>query len=118
MRRVCEKPSLKIVILKMRNAYHLDATSVLALEELIRYMKEQDRTLLVTEVRKDAVRIFKNSGLIDIIGRENIFPDNPSNPTLATAKALKRAMQLMGGQEADVRIFLGKSKKQKRPDEE
>ena len=114
MRRVCEKPSLKIVILKMRNAYHLDATSVLALEELIRYMKEQDRTLLVSEVRKDAVRIFKNSGLMEVIGRENIFPDNPSNTTLATARALRRAMQLLGGQEADVKIFLGTSKKQPR----
>lgn len=116
MRRVCEQPSLKIVILKMRNAYHLDATSVLALEELIRYMREQDRTLLVSEVRKDAVRIFRNSGLIDVIGRENIFPDMPSNPTMATAKALKRAMQLLGGKEADVRIFLGKSRKQKNPE--
>jgi SulP family sulfate permease len=111
MRRVCEKSSLKIVVLKMRNAYHLDATSVLALEELIRYMREQDRTLLITEVRKDAIRIFKNSGLIEVIGRENIFPDNPSNPTISTAKALKRAMQLMGGKEADIRIYLGKSRK-------
>ena len=111
MRRVCEKASLKIVVLKMRNAYHLDATSALALEELIRYMREQDRVLLITEVRKDAIRIFKNSGLMDVIGRENIFPDNPGNPTLATAKALKRAMKLMGGKEADVRIYLGKSKK-------
>jgi SulP family sulfate permease len=113
MRRVCEKPELRIVILKMRNAYHLDATSVLALEELIRAMKEQNRTLLVTEVRKDAIRIFRNSGLIDVIGRENIFPDHPSNPTLATARALKRAMSLMDGKEADVRIFLGQSRKQK-----
>jgi SulP family sulfate permease len=112
MRRVCEKPEIRIVILKMRNAYHLDATSVLALEELIRYMTEQERTLLITEVRKDAVRIFRNSGLIDVIGRENIFPDHPSNPTFATARALRRAMTLMGGQEADVRIFLGKSRKQ------
>lgn len=111
MRRVCEKASLKVVVLKMRNAYHLDATSALALEELIRYMREQDRILLITEVRKDAIRIFKNSGLMDVIGRENIFPDNPSNPTLATAKALKRAMQLIGGKEADIRIYLGKSKK-------
>ncbi|HSH08847.1 MAG TPA: SulP family inorganic anion transporter [Oceanipulchritudo sp.] len=111
MRRVCEKPALKIVLLKMRNAYHMDATSVLALEELIRYMHEQNRTLLVSEVRKDAIRIFKNSGLMDVIGRENIFPDTPSNPTLATAKALKRARQLIGGSEADIRIFLGVSRK-------
>ncbi|MEY3000415.1 MAG: hypothetical protein RL648_629 [Verrucomicrobiota bacterium] len=111
MRRVCEEPLLQIVILKLRNAYHLDATSVLALEELIRYMREQGRTLLISEVRKDAVRIFRKSGLIDIIGRENIFPDRPSNPTYATAKALGRAARLLGGQEADVRIFLGKSRK-------
>jgi len=116
MRMVCEKPALKVVLLKMRNAYHLDATSVLALEELIQYMKEMDRTLLISEVRKDAVRIFKNSGLIEVIGRDNIFPDTPSNPTLATAKALKRATQLMGTKDADVRIFLGKSKKSPSPD--
>ena len=115
MRRVCEKPSLKVVILKMRNAYHLDATSVLALEELVRTMREQNRSLLVTELRKDAIRVFRNSGLIEVLGRENIFPDNPSNPTLATAKALRRAKQLMGGQEADVKIFLGKSRKQEQP---
>ncbi|MGA1205218.1 MAG: SulP family inorganic anion transporter [Opitutales bacterium] len=114
MRRVCEKPSLKVVLLKMRNAYHLDATSVLALEELIRYMQEQGRILLVSEVRKEAVRIFRNSGLIDVIGRDNIFPDNPSNPTLATAKALKHAMKFMGTKDAEVHIYLGKSTKQER----
>jgi SulP family sulfate permease len=111
MRRVCEEPLLRVVILKMRNAYHLDATSVLALEELIRYMREQNRTLLISEVRKDAVRIFRRSGLIDIIGRDNIFPDHPSNPTRATAKALGRAAQLLGGKDAEIRIFLGKSRK-------
>ena len=112
MRLICEKPALKIVLLKLRNAYHLDATSVLALEELIRYMREEDRTLLVSEVRTDALKIFENSGLMEIIGPENIFPDDPSNPTLATAKALKRAMHLLGTKQADIRIFLGKSMKQ------
>lgn len=111
MRRVCGKPNLKVVLLKMRNAYHLDATSVLALEELIRYMREQGRVLLVSEVREDALRIFSNSGLIEIIGEENIFPEIPSNPTLATAKALRRGMQFLGTKDADVHIYLGKSKK-------
>lgn len=118
MRRVCEQESLRIVILKMRNAYHLDATSVLALEELIRYMREQDRYLLISEVRKDAIRIFRNSGLIGIIGRENIFPDRPSNPTFATARALRRATQLLGDKEADIRIYLGTSRKQSDAGEE
>ncbi len=109
MRRLVEDPHLKIVILKMRNAHHLDATSVLALEELVKYMKDTQRTLLVSEVRKEAVRIFRNSGLLEIIGRENIFPDHPSNPTLATAKALKRAKTLLGGKMGEVSILVKKT---------
>lgn len=115
MRRVCEKPALKIVLLKMRNAYHLDATSALALEELIRYMQDKGRTLLITEIRPDALRIFENSGLVETIGEENIFPDDPDNPTLATAKALRRASHIIGGKHADIRIFLGKSQKVQEP---
>jgi len=111
MRRLVEKPNLKVVVLKLRNAHHLDATSVLALEELARYMTDHDRILLISEARRDAIRIFRNSGLLDVIGRENIFPDNPTNPTLSTSKALKRAMKLLGGQSAEIRIFLGGSHK-------
>ena len=96
MRRIVEDPNLKIVVLKMRNAHHLDATSVLSLEELIVYMKDLDRYLLVSEARKDVIRVLKNSGLLEIIGRENIFPDVTQNPTLSTARALKRAQELLG----------------------
>lgn len=113
MRRVCEKASLKVVLLKMRNAYHLDATSVLALEELVRYMKENDRILLVSEVREESMRIITNSGLGEIIGDENIFPEDPDNPTLATARALRRGTQFIGARDANVRIYLGKSRKPK-----
>lgn len=110
MRRLVEDPALKIVILKMRNAYHLDATSVLALEELVRYMQSTGRHLLISEARKEAIRIFKNSGLRDIIGRDNIIPDNLQNPTLATAHALKRAKQLLGGKTGEVSIYVDKTK--------
>jgi len=113
MRRVCEDPGLKVVVLKLRNAHHLDATSILALEELIHYMRENGRILLVSEARKEAIRIFKNSGLFEVIGRENIFPDNLQNPTLPTAKALRRAKALLAGQEAKVSIYLGTQKRQK-----
>lgn len=111
MRQACEKPHLKIVILKLRNAHHLDATSVLALEELIRYMRGSGRHLLISEAKKDAIRIFRNSGLIETLGRENLFPDHVSNNTLATSKALKRAVHLLGSKDAEVTIFVGKSTK-------
>lgn len=117
MRRVCDDPNLKIVILKMRHAHHLDATSVMALEELCKSMSEQNRFLLISEARKDAIRVFKKSGLIDVIGRDNIFPDVPSNPTLSTSKALRKAMKHLGGKEADVKIFVGSSPQKRKKDE-
>lgn len=111
MRRVCDDDNLKIVILKMRNAHHLDATAVLALSELIRYMKDNDRMILFSEVRKDVIRIFRNSGLMDVAGRDFVIPDNPSNPTKSTSSALRKAMVLLKGEEADVKIYLGTAKK-------
>ncbi len=108
MRRVVEDPNLKIVVMKMRNAHHLDATSVLALMELVESMHEHDRHLLVSEARKPVIRVFKNSGLIEVIGRENIFADAAHNPTLSTAKALRRAKEILGGKKTKVSIYAGK----------
>ncbi len=113
MRRVVEDPNLKIVVLKMRNAHHLDATSVLALMELIQSMGQHNRHLLVSEARKEVIRIFKNSGLIEVIGRENIFADAAQNPTLSTAKALRRAKEILGGEEARVSIYADTGSKKK-----
>lgn len=112
IRRVCEDENLRIVILKMRNAYHLDATSVMALEELIHYMNERGRTLLVSEARKGVVRIFKRSGLLDVIGRDNVFPDVTQNPTMSTARALRRAQQILGRKTARITIFAEDRKKE------
>lgn len=106
MRRICEEPNLKIVVLKMRNAYNLDATGVMALEELILYMQEQGRYLILSEVKDDLIRVLKNSGLYDVIEERNIYTYEPSNPTLSTAKALKRAKQHLGNTTANVSIYV------------
>lgn len=105
IRRVFEDPNLKIVVLKMRNAHLLDASGVMALEELVRFMRERGRHLLVSEARKESIRVFKRSGILEVLGRDNIFPDTPHNHTLSTAKALRRAKELVGGGSARVRIY-------------
>ncbi len=105
MRRVSDDANLKVVVMKLRNAHNLDATSCMALEELIKYMNERDRILLVSEVRPDTMRIFRNSGLTEVINPVNLFEDEESNPTLSTAKALKRAKQILGGQTPKVSIY-------------
>lgn len=114
IRRVCEDPNLKIMVLKMRNAHHLDASSVMALEELVGYMKERNRVLLISEARKEIIRIFKKSGLLETVGRDNIFPDITQNPVRSTAKAMKRAKEILGGQNATVKIYVSPVKKKQR----
>lgn len=106
MRRICEDPNLKIVILKMRNAHNMDATGVMALEELVRYMNELGRYLILSEAKADLIRVLKNSGIYDYIEERNIFCDDPSNPTMSTARALRRAKEHLGDGEANVSIYV------------
>jgi SulP family sulfate permease len=84
----------------------MDATAVMALEELLRYMEEQKRYLILSEVKSDLVRVLKNSGLYDYIEARNIFTDDPNNPTMSTAKALKRAKEHLGNSAANVSIYV------------
>lgn len=106
MRRICEEPNLRIVVLKMRNAHHMDATGVMALDELLSYINEKGRYLILSEVKADILRVLKKSGLFDKIEARNIFTDEPSNPTLSTAKALKRAKEHLGDSEVSVSIYV------------
>ena len=105
IRRVGEDPNLRVLVLKLLNAHHLDATSVMALEELLDYLKEKNCHVLLCEVRRDVLRILKNAGVLSRMNRKNIFPHTMSNPTLSTAKAIKRAKHLTSGEGAKVTIY-------------
>lgn len=105
IRRVGEDQNLRVLVLKLLHAHHLDATSVLALEELLDYLKEKNCHVLLCEVRKDALRILRNSGVLSRINRKNVFPHTATNPTLSTAKAIKRSKYLISGEQAKVTIY-------------
>ncbi|MBT3567868.1 MAG: SulP family inorganic anion transporter, partial [Opitutae bacterium] len=118
IRRVGEDRNLRVLVLKLRNAHHLDATSVLALEELLDYLKEKNCHVLLCEIRKDILRIFRNSGLLPRLNRKNLFIDSPSNPTLSIAKAIRRAKELVKGEKAQVTIYAEQMKHSERPEKE
>ena len=95
IRRLAEDPNIRVFILRMKNARHLDATTVLALGQLIEFLQGQQRHLLISGVHGDVAAVLKRSGLADKIGLENMFPAEENN-TLATKKALQRAQALIG----------------------
>ncbi len=109
-RRVCEDPNLKVIVLRMKNAHHLDATCALAIQELLRFARDHDRHIIVSGAHRKIYKVFRNSGLLEMLGRENFFMDVPSNPTISTRNALKRAQTLLGGAEANIRIYVDPAK--------
>ena len=104
VRRQAEQENLRVVILRLKNARHLDATTVFALSALLEWFRQTDRHLLVSGVHGDVLRVLKNSGLHRSVGADNVFPAE-LNPNLATRKALLRARTLLAGAEPEVRIF-------------
>ncbi len=111
IQKTCMDPNLRIVILRLKNARHLDATSVLALEELIYFLRSTNRDLIISGATKEVYRVLRDSGLVDEVGRSNIFLNSPRRPNLSTRNALLRAQELLGTTEADVKIFYDPSKK-------
>jgi SulP family sulfate permease len=98
-------PDLRVIILRLKNARHLDATSVVALEELVQFLRAHERHVIISGASKEVYRVLKNSGSLEVIGKENVKLNNPQNPNLSTRNALKRAQELLGSTEADIRIF-------------
>lgn len=108
VRRQAEDQNIRVFILRMKNARHLDASTVMALESLHDYLRDTGRHLLISGSNVDVTRVLERSGLLAQMGRENVFPAE-ANLTMSTKKALTRASQLLIkdgiGQKPEVRIF-------------
>jgi SulP family sulfate permease len=109
IRRICAEESIKVIILRMKNARHLDATTVMAMDQLLDFLQQNGRHLIISGISPDVSRVLKRSGLFDKIGAENIFPAE-ANLNVSTRNALKRALNLINAATADIRIFYDKSK--------
>lgn len=107
VRKISQDPQTRVVILRLKNARHLDASTVLSLLQLHTFLHSGGRHLLLSGVGPEVYRILSDSGALPIIGTENLFPSE-ENPTLSTKHALQRAKQLLDGASADVRLFYSK----------
>ncbi len=113
IQRTAADPSLRVIILRLKNARHLDATAVMALEDLILFLRQRQRHIIISGASRDVYRVLKKSGILGTLqdgcnrraGESHIFLHQPSNPNLSTRYALLRAQQLLGEEKADIRIF-------------
>ena len=106
MFRVAGDPAIGIFILRLKNARHLDATCAMAIEEFIRFLRDSDRDLIVSGARDEVHRVFRDSGLMRVLGKENFFLYTPDNPNLSTRNALRRSQELLGEESADILLLI------------
>jgi len=113
VRWLARDSNIRVVILRMKNARHLDATAVMALEGLLKFMRAGGRLLLISGPSPGVMGVLSRSGLLDEIGRDCVF-ESEENLTASTRKALLRAQQFLGkGAQPEVRVFYEQSRAEK-----
>jgi len=117
--RTTRDKNLKIIILRLKNARHLDATSVLALEDLIKDTRKKGVHILISGATREVYAVLKKSGVLETLqegcdrksGETNLFMYFQPNPNISTRDALIRAQELLGTKEADIKIFFDENQK-------
>jgi sulfate permease, SulP family len=61
------------LVLRLGNVPFVDATGIFALEAILADFKRNGAAVLLTEVRPNVLYKLERSGLIDLIGKENVF---------------------------------------------
>lgn len=118
VRYLADDEAIRVVILRMKNARHLDATAVLSLLQLLDYLRRSKRHLLVSGINPDVARVLRASGAYERLGADNVFPAE-ANLTLSTRRALLRARELLraegGSGKAEIRLFYDETRNQREP---
>lgn len=92
---VIQDPDLRVLILRMRQAQDLDVTTVGVLESTAKQLASTGKTLLLLGLRPSASTLLEQTGIVEHIGRENLFPAQ-SGWFTAMEAALRRALALTG----------------------
>lgn len=85
----------KVIILQLKNARDIDATACLTLIELYDSLKEAGCHLLITGLTLPVWEVLSISGVVERIGKENLFLFEEVNPHFYMLKAFERAKKLI-----------------------
>jgi len=91
----------KIVIVRLSQVRLIDATGVHALESLLRECEERNITMLFSNVKPAVLEVFKKTGILNKIGKDNFF-DHTSD---AISEAVTRVRRLGKCQKCTQKCF-------------
>ncbi len=85
----------RVIILQLKNARDIDATACLALQQLHDYLKNSSRHLIGCGITHQTWDVLSDSGMIELIGKNNLFIFDERRPHLSVQKAFLRAYDLL-----------------------
>jgi len=86
--------STRVIILQLKNARDIDATVCLALKQLHAYLQKSKRYLIACGMSQQIWNVLSDSGILELIGKENLFLFDRRHPHQHMQKALQRARVL------------------------
>lgn len=92
-----ETTAQQIVLLRLRYVRNWDAVCLHVLHDFIERMQANQRIVLLSGVREDAYKAFKNVGIVEELGEEKVFREVPELWS-STFQAIQYAYQLLGDQ--------------------
>jgi SulP family sulfate permease len=97
-----------VIILQLKNARDLDATACLALQQLHDYLIGSGRQLILSGLTMPTWQVLSDSGIVNLVGKENLFLIDEQNPHLYMQKTLARAKELASIKEKSQPVILEK----------
>ncbi len=85
-----ESETLRVIVLRMKNAMNLDITGAIVLKDIALTLKERDRTLMICGATPHVREVLEESGASDVIGRDKILVAQESLLD-STRQAMNRA---------------------------
>ena len=79
IRRLAEDAHIRVFILRMKNARHLDASTVMAMENLHDFLRDNGRHMLISGCNGELMNVLKNSGRWRRSARRMCFPRRPTS---------------------------------------
>jgi SulP family sulfate permease len=92
----------RVIILQLKNARDIDATTCLALQQLFDYVEGSGRHLIISGLTYPIWEVMSGAGLVKLIGKENLFVIDERNPHLYFQRTIKRAQELASLKETEV----------------
>lgn len=87
--------STRVIILQLKNARDIDATACLALLQLNEYLRGSGRYLVACGLTVQIWEVLSDSGIVDQLGKENLFIFDEKHPQLHMQKAFQWANELV-----------------------